>query len=327
MCDGQHNPVGSDQDEEPATKTLILGDKSQGNVHAIEVGAGFVWMGCCKSPSLLLRVTPDLKQSVPVRFRNEEGGLHDLVFDGEFLWVAHASGHISRVDPQTCESYSYKIGMSSGQRAFLYTLIFDGHHLWAGTYTDPGCILQINRESGSCTEFPIEAAPMWSLRTLVSLNDTVWAGLYTVPGKVAIFDKTSENHTLVDLGEENMLCTSSAFDGSHVWFGLDTMPAKLVRVDPQSLEFKTYSLSPVSSCVRGLIYDGRYLWAGLYTEPGELVRFDPRTGEWQRHVMPDAFFNVRDLAINSDCLWAATQNTRYQPSGLYGLDLQRTEES
>ena len=319
--DQPQNATGSDHYEMTAPKALVLKDDAHGNVHAVEAGAGYVWVGCCKSPSLLLRITPDLKETVPIRFTNAEGGLHDLAFDGQHLWVAHASGHISRVDPHTCEIRSQKLSVSSGQRTFLYTMLFDGHDLWTGTYTEPGCVFRIDRESGSYTEFGVPAAPMCSLRTLVSVGDTVWIGLYTVPGKVVVLDKNSGDQTLIDLGDENMLCTSSAFDGSHVWFGLDTMPAKLVRVDPRSLEFTTYCLGPRSSCVRGLLYDGRYLWAGLYTEPGQLVRFDPQTGDCQSHVMPGAFFNVRDLATADDCLWAVTQNIRYQPSGLFGLHL------
>ena len=50
----------------------------------------------------------------------------------------------------------------------------------------------------------IPEAPRHSVRTLVSAGDTLWAGLYTVPGVVA------------ELGEENMLCTSSAFDSRRV---------------------------------------------------------------------------------------------------------------
>ncbi|MBU0716252.1 MAG: hypothetical protein KJ964_12925 [Verrucomicrobia bacterium] len=326
MCDKQKNATDLGQYDKTAVKAIVFKDNQQGNVHAVEVGAGFVWLGCCKSPSLLLRVTPDLKETTEIRFGKGEGGLHDLAFDGEFLWVAHASGYLSRVDPHTCEFHSFKLSVSSGQHAFLYTLIFDSHHLWVGTYTNPGCILRIDRKSESCTEFQIEAAPMCAIRTLVSVNDTVWAGLYTVPGKLVILDKTSGSQTLIDLGEDNMLCTSSAFDGNHVWFGLDTMPAKLIRVDPQNFKFTTYCLSQTSSCVRGLVYDGRYLWAGLYTEPGELVCFDPRTGDYKSHVMPDAFFNVRDLGLNNDWLWAVTQNTRYQPSGLYGVCLSGREK-
>ncbi len=318
MCDRQQTSVGSDNATEPASKSLIL-ENGCDNVHAIEVGAGFVWLGCCHRPSLLLRITPDFKECTPIQFGEQEYWIHDLAFDGKFLWVAHASGHISRIDPQTCELSSRKITVTSGQFPFLYTMIFDGHHLWAGTYTDPGCILRIDRESGSWKEFQIEAAPVYSLRTLASVNDTLWAGLYTVPGKVMIFDKASEKQRVIDLGEDNMLCTSSTFDGSHVWFGLDTMPAKLVRVNPQTLEFDTVCLSPKSSCVRGLVYDGRYLWAGLYTEPGELIRVDPRTGDYERHIMPAEFFNTRDLAMDGNWVLATTQNIRYQPSGLYGL--------
>jgi streptogramin lyase len=300
--------------------SLVFRNKDESNAHTVEAGAGSVWAGFCRSPSLLLDVSPTLDRAVPIRF-DSEGGLHDLAFDGEHLWVAHASGHLSRLDPRTHDFHSRRIEVSSGRQAFLYALLFDGHDLWAGTYTDPGCVLRIDRDSESYEEFPIPEAPRWSVRTLVSVNNTLWAGLYTVPGRVVVLDKDSGEQTVVDLGDENMLCTSSAFDGSHVWIGLDTMPAGLVRVDPQSLEFTTYRLHPGSSCVRGLVFDGRYLWAGLYTEPGELVRFDPRSSESRRHVMPDEFFNVRDLALDGDRLWAVTQNVRHLPSGLYGLSL------
>lgn len=309
-----------------ACVALVLEDNAHGNVHAVEAGAGFVWAGCCKNPSLLLRISPDLEEMVPISFTHAGGGLHDLAFDGQYLWVAHASGHLSRVDPHTCEFCSQRLSVSSGQHPFLYALLFDGCDLWAGTYTEPGAVLRIDRESGSYMEVTVEAAPMHSLRTLVSVNDTLWIGLYTVPGRVVILDKRSADQTVIDLGRDNMLCTSSAFDGSHVWFGLDTMPAKLVRVDPQSLEFTSYCLHSESSCVRGLVYDGRFLWAGLYTEPGELARFDPQTGDCRLHVMPDAFFNVRDLVVDNGYLWAVTQNIRYQPSGLFGLGLGGEEQ-
>jgi streptogramin lyase len=314
-----HTPAEREQSACP-WQEFVFQDQRHGNVHCVEVGGGFVWAGFCKKQSVLVRMTPDLREARPVVF-DVEGGLHDLAFDGEFIWAAHSSGHLSRVDPATCEIFSYKLNVSNGQHTFLYALNWDGQHLWAGTYTEPGCVLRIDRESGQQTEFRIEAAPIWSVRTLVSTDKTLWVGLYTVPGKVVAIDKASGSQGVIDLGEDNMLCTSSAFDGRYVWLGLDTMPARLVRVDPWTREFRAYSLGAKSTCVRGLAFDGRYLWAGLYTEPGELVRFDPQTGDWRQYVMPETFFNTRALAIDGKRVWAVTQNIRYQPSGLIGLEL------
>ena len=315
-------PAGPDAPRRPWSR--LFEGREQGNVHAVETAAGSIWVGCCRNPSLLLKVTPGRGETVPIRF-DDGSGLHDLAFDGEHLLVAHASGHLSRIDPQTDEVHTRRIELTSGQRAFLYALHFDGRDLWAGTYTDPGCLLRIDRQSGSHEQLPLPAAPMWSVRTLVSAGDALWVALYTVLGKIIVVDKRSGEQNAIELDAGNILCTSSCFNGRHVWIGLDTMPARLLRIDPHSGEARAYDLHPGSSCVHGLVFDGRYLWLGLYTEPGELVRFDPQTGDFRRHVMPDAFYNVRDLAVDGERVWAVTQNVRYQPSGLYGLPLDAVE--
>jgi len=296
------------------------------NVHAVEAAAGFVWVGCCRSPSLLLKVSPDLQTTVPITF-DREGGLHDLAFDGRNLWVAHSSGHLSRVDPVTGEFRSWRLEVSGGQHPFLYCLTFDGDHLWAGTYTDPGRVLRIDPADGGFEEIVLPDVPNHAVRALVPTGDAIWAGLYTVPGRVVSIDRRSGEIATLDLREGNILCTSGAFDGRFLWFGLDTMPARVVRIDPQTHDIRGHDLWPASSCVRGLAFDGGFLWLGLYMEPGELVRFDPETAESRRYTMPPEFANVRDLALQGNTLWAVTQNVRYRPSGLYGLNRDEMERT
>ena len=99
---------------QPCAKSFIFEGREQSNVHAVETGNGSAWVGFCRKPSLLLQVHPETGETVPIRF-DVEGGLHDLAFDGEWLWVAHASGHLSRVDPDSGEIRSRKVEVSSGQ--------------------------------------------------------------------------------------------------------------------------------------------------------------------------------------------------------------------
>jgi len=309
----------------PVTRSLILPEPEQSNVHAVEVGGGFVWAGICRAPSLLLRLTEDLRTITPIEFEHE-AGLHDLTFDGSYLWVAHSSGHLSRLHPATCEYETYSIEASDGQRNFLYCLTHDGECLWTGSYTDPGRLFRVDPVDGSYDEIVLPEVPNHAVRALAVTPDALWIGLYTVPGRVVRIDRSTLRQHPIDLGDRNMLCTSAVYDGRFVWLGLDTMPARVVRLDPETLEFDGFDLWPDSSCVRGLTFDGRSLWLGLYTEPGELVRFDPETADYERYVMPDEFTNVRDLAIKGETLWAVTQNVRYEPSGLYALDLKDGEQ-
>jgi streptogramin lyase len=289
------------------------------NLHSLALAGGYLWAGCCLGPSLLLRVDPDLGGYRRVEF-GAEGGLHDLSFDGEALWVAHASGHLSRVEPESCRVESTRLEVSSGQRAFLYCSHFDGEHLWIGTYTDPGCVLRFDRHGGRTLEFAIPESPMHSTRALTSAAGRIWAALYTVPGRLAVLDPEGGGHEIVPLGEENTLPTSIDFDGEHVWVGLDTMPARLVKVDPAARGFETVELHELSSCCRGLACAGGGTWAGLYTEPAELVRVSPDGGR-ERVVLPAGYANSRDMVAGEGMLWTGFQNVRHRPSSVYGLPL------
>jgi streptogramin lyase len=299
---------------------LTFPEPEHSNVHAVEAAHGFVWAGICRAPSLLLRITPDLQRVTPIEF-DSEAGLHDLASEGTHVWVAHSSGHLSRVDPATGERVSRRIPTSDGQRNFLYCLTFDGDHLWTGTYTAPGRVFRIHPADFSHEEIVLPEAPNHSVRALVPTPEALWVGLYTVPGRVVVIDRTSLQQRTIDLGDESILCTSGAFDGRFIWLGLDTMPARVLRIDPETHEVHEFDLWPESSCVRGMAFDGRYLWLGLYTDPGVLVRFDPETAEWERAAMQPEFANVRDLALQGDTLCAVTQNLRYEPSGICALDV------
>lgn len=299
----------------PAGRGLTFAEGEK-NLHAIACAGGHVWAGCCTSPSLLLKVDPGLAGYERIEFQ-QASGLHDIVFDRGVLWVAHASGHLSRVDPRTGEFETCKLSVSSRERPFLYAAASGRQGIWMGTYTDPGRLLRIDRETMAQQEFVIPEARMCSVRGLAFDRARIWAALYDAPGMLVTLDPQTGRQRIIDLGEENMLPTSMEFDGVHMWAGLDTRPAKVVRVNVDTGEFSPYTLRAGSSCVRGLVSAGGHLWAGLYTEPGELVRLDPRTKEFDTFAMPDEFFNVRDLAFDGTHVWAGLQNVRYEPSAVY----------
>ncbi|MFP3904902.1 MAG: hypothetical protein ACLFWB_11725 [Armatimonadota bacterium] len=98
-------------------KQRIFPEPEHTSVHAVEAAAGFIWAGCSRSPSLLLKISPDLQTIEPITF-GPEGGLHDLAFDDRHLWVAHCSGHLSRVDPITGDFETHRIGVSSDHNTF-----------------------------------------------------------------------------------------------------------------------------------------------------------------------------------------------------------------
>ncbi len=291
--------------------------EGESNLHAIAAGGGYLWAGFCQNPSRLLRIDPDLGSYRRVEF-DAGGGLHDLSFDGEFLWVAHASGHLSRVEPEGCSVESVKLEVESGQRPFLYCSHFSGRDLWIGTYTDPGCILRFDRSSGETQEFVIPESPMHSMRALTSLGGKIWAALYAVPGRLVMLDPESGEHQIHPLGEPNILPTSIDADGQHVWVGLDTNPARVMKVDPGEPAFDVIDLHELSSCCRGLVSAGGAIWAGLYTEPAAIVRVSP-DGTQQKIVLPAEYSNSRDMVASDGMVWTGFQNVRHRPSSIYGL--------
>ena len=294
------------------------------NLHSVECAAGYVWAGCCTSPSLLLRIDSETGGYERIEFE-QGGGLHDLAFDGERLWAAHASGHVSRVDPRTCAQHTTKVDVASGETAFLYAAAPEGRGVWICTYTDPGRVLRVGLDGRIEKEFVLPGAPMWSLRDLAYHDGFLWVTAYTARGKVVKIHTDTGDHETIDLGDDGMLPNCLEFDGTHLWVGLDTMPAKLVRIDVRTHEHTTYALHAQSSCVRDLVCAGGCLWAGLYTEPGELLRFDPHAKEFDVVVMPEGFFNVRSLACDGKRIWAGLQNIRYGPSGVYSWPVAEEE--
>lgn len=304
---------------QPHGQGLIFRD-DETNLHTIAHGGGYLWAGFCKGPSVLLRIDPDLKSYRRVDL-DAGGGLHDLSYDGTVLWVAHASGHLTRVEPESCRSESVELSVSSGQRAFLYCSHFDGRQLWIGTYTDPGCILRFDTESGKTEEFVISEAPMFSMRALTSAAGRIWAAIYAVPGRLAAFDPQTGNHEILRLEPENILPTTIDFDGKHLCVGLDTMPARIVKVDPDTREAETVELHEKSSCPRGLVCVNGSTWAALYTEPAQIVRIAP-DGTQERFDLPAEYANSRDMVAADGTVWTGFQNVRCEPSSIYGLPIE-----
>jgi len=287
------------------------------NLHCVEYGAGHVWCGFSTSPSALLKVDPDSLASERIVFAQGRG-LHDLAFDGHRIWAAHASGHLSQLDPKT---HAIRTTALPG-RPFAYTSFFE-RDVWIGLYSEPGKVLRVDRETGQCQAFVMDAVPNWSVRALAGDGTRIWAALYTVPAMVAVIDPQTKTHQVLVLGErdELKLCTAMTFDGRSIWVGLDTMPATLVQIDPATLEYKVHPLHPLSSCCRGLTFADGAVWAGLYMEPAEIVRFDPQAESYEVVTLPDAYFNTRGLVSDGTNLWIGLQNIRYGPSALYRLPM------
>ena len=126
----------------------VIFQPAEKNLHCIACGARHIWCGFSTSPSLLLQVNPDSLASERIVFK-EGRGLHDLTFDGTFLWAAHSSGHLSVVTPDT---HAIRTMRLKG-RPFVYTSYFDGSDIWTGLYSMPGRLLRIDRQRGQRDEF------------------------------------------------------------------------------------------------------------------------------------------------------------------------------
>jgi len=303
-----------------AGRGLVLGEE-QINVHCVACGGGYAWAGCATSPSRSVRIDPNTLTTREVR-HPVGSALHDFGFDGAHLWVAHASGHLSRLHPETLQMDDLAIPLASGQRPFAYCVEVAAGFVWVGYYTDPATVLRIDPACPDrrC-ELVIPEAPMWALRDLVWDGRRLWASVYDVPGRLIAIEPELDGYHVVDLGEDNMLPTSLAFDGRRVWVGCDSRPARLVAVDPVTHELEIHVLHESSSCARGLTVAAGALWAGLYTDPGQIMRLDPQSGESEVRGLPQGYANVRGLAAGDGLLWACLQNTRYQPSAVFAIPL------
>ena len=299
---------------------LILGE-GQRNLHCVACGGGYAWAGCATSPSITVRIDPATLTTEEVR-HPIGGGLHDFSFGGTHLWVAHASGHLSRLHPETMQMDEFAIPVASGQRPFAYCVQAGGGYVWVGYYTDPGTVLRIDpAHPHRRRELVIAEAPMCALRDLAWDGRRLWASVYDVPGRLIIIEPELDGYQVVDLGEDNMLPTSLAFDGERVWAGCDSRPARLVAVDPATGELETHVLHEASSCARGVTVAAGGVWAGLYTDPGEIVRLDPATGEFEVWELPRGYCNVRGLVAADGILWAGLQGIRYEPSAVFAIPL------
>jgi hypothetical protein len=142
----------------PPGKGVVFSSRDK-NLHCVEYGAGHVWCGFSTSPSALLKVDPNSLSSE--RFVFEQGrGLHDLSFDGRSIWAAHASGRLSELDPKTRPIRTMTLPSSP----FAYTSFVE-REVWVGLYTEPGRVLSVNRKTGHCKTFVIDAAPRWCKST------------------------------------------------------------------------------------------------------------------------------------------------------------------
>ena len=294
--------------------------KGDVNLHTVACGGGAVWCGCSTSPSRLVRLSADLQEYETIVMEGT-GGLHDLCWDGDHLWAVHASGHLSQVDPSGGVVRTLQLPFSGDSPPFAYACNHDGKDIWIGMYTQPGCLLRVDRQTGRTREYVIPVAPMWSIRDVAFAAGKVWVPLYDVPGRVVGIDPESGEQQTIPLGEAHILPSTLAVTDGYVWAGLDTLPARVVRIDPASGEVRPFVFSPLSSSCRAMSAVDRTLWVALYTEPAQIVRLDVDTEAWEVIELPGDFSNSRALAYDGAYLYIGLQNRRHLPSTLYRLPL------
>ena len=259
------------------------------NLHTVACGGGFVWCGCSTSPSRLVRLSADLQQYETIVMEGT-GGLHDLCWDGIHLWAAHSSGHLSQVDTSGDVVQTLKLRLSGDSPPFAYACNHHGEDIWIGMYTQPGCVLRVDRNTGRTREYVIPDASMWSIRDVAFAAGKVWVPLYDVPGRVVGIDPESGEQETVSLGEAHILPSALAVADGYVWAGLDTLPARAVKIDPESGEVRSLEFSPLSSNCRAMAAVDRTLWVALYTEPAQIVRLDvdSEAMPWRNWIGPPA---------------------------------------
>jgi len=298
--------------------TLREGDT---NLHSVACGGGSVWCGCSTSPSRLVRVSPELLDYETIVMHGT-GGLHDLCWDGEALWCAHSSGHLSRLDPSDGSVQTIPLRFSGASAPFTYACRYDGRDIWIGMYTDPGSVLRVDRHSGKIREYRVPEAPMWSIRDVAFAGGRVWVPVYGAPGRVVGVNPDSGDRQVVQLGAEEILPSTLVARDDRVWAGLDTMPARAVEIDAcKCTVLRCVAFGEQSSSCRAMTVASGSLWVALYTDPAQIVRMDPDSGEWEEIDLPEGYANSRAMADDGEFLFIGLQNRRHLPSALFRLPL------
>lgn len=290
------------------------------NLHAVAAGGGSIWCGCATSPSRLIRLREDFSAYETILL--EPGrSLHDLAWDGVHLWIAHASGHLSRYDVDHGRTETLSLAVPSGQRAFAYVCRSEGPYLWVGLYTEPGALLRIDKETLAQTFYALPAAPMFSVRDIAFFRGKVWTCVYDVPGRLIGLDPATGHQTTLVLPHEHALPSTLVGTEEALWVGLDSIPAKVLKIDPAHGVSRVFSFEANSASVRALEIRGGDLWIALHTEPAELVQLDLARETWRSLRLPPEYHNSRSLASTDKALYIGLQNRRHESSAVYQLPL------
>lgn len=311
-------PESSGMGEATVSGTLLR-DKDV-NLHAIAVSPEHLWCGCATSPSRLVRMPHDFSE-YEVFTLEPAGGLHDLAWDGTWLWVAHASGHLSRLSPADDSLETVSLTLPSRQRAFAYACRSHDHELWIAMYTEPGSLLRIDKTSLELTQYELPEAPMWSVRDLAFCQGWVWACVYDMPGRIVGLDPITGRRTTFTLSEEHALPSTILATNEHLWVGLDTIPARVLKIDPNVGVLRSFVFEATAASVRALALSDTDLWIALHTEPAKLIQLNLVCERWQSMRLPPHYQNSRSLACGEQALFIGLQNRRHDPSAVCKLPL------
>ena len=298
------------------------------DIHCMAWDGKYVWCGFCLGPSRLLRVNPADMSTKRVVIK-DAGGLHSLVFDGEWLWAIHA-GHnprgrnqsggwfkLSRVDPETGKYKTFHVEERSGGG---YCATFDGEHVWVGLYREPACAVAIGRNGKLVRRVEIPDTPWRCFRSITFDGRHVWGGLLTRPGKIIRIDpKTGELEVYpLSKGEDHI--NSVCCDGRYIWAGLETRPATIVRFDPRTHTHKSIALNEGEDFCRYVVPAAGHVYAALYCTPATVVKLTPglkRTGAWRLGPGED---HARAAVHDGKHLWVGLAMNRWNPGELWRLD-------
>ena len=303
-------------------------ESGETGLHCTTWDGKYVWCGFSLSPSRLLRVNP-ADMSTKRILINDAGGLHHLVFDGEWLWAVH-SGHnppgkntpkghfkISRVDPETGNYKTFHIEDRSGGG---YCSTFDGRHVWVGLYRQPACAVAIDRNGKLVCRVEIPDTPWRCFRSIIFDGRSIWGGLLTRPGKIVRIDPNNGDLTVYAFNKGEDDINSICFDGRYIWAGLETRPTIIVRYDPRTNTHRSITLEKNEDFCRALVPVDGHVYAALYCAPATVVKLTQemdRVGAW--HLGPGDY-NARAAVHDGKHLWVGLAMNDWNPGQLWRVD-------
>lgn len=220
-----------------------------------------------------------------------------LLFDGQFLWVAHALDEtIARVSVSDCGEGDTTCGRAEVTYPLddlPVSLAFDGDRLWvAGALSSS--LLALDRTSGEILQ-RVELPNVPSGMRFV--NGEIW----TVNGFADTLTRASLNGDILGEYPVDDGPLSMTYDGQDLWVAHQDSQT-LIKIDPSTGEVLERFILPGSPAA--LAFDGSSLWAALSARD-EVVAVNAFTGE----VTLRLEVGQRPVALLFDgvSIWSANQ--------------------